>query len=239
MERQAGMEFYGVVVAGGKGTRLGFAKQYALLAGKPMWERSVEALAAGGVRRIWLVVPAADIDVIGQHIKDKPAPIAVTVVAGGDSRAESVANGLRELFAEVSDWSQAGVAIHDAARPFVAPQDVRAVLDTARQFGGAMLGQACVDTMKKVENGRVTGTVARAGLWHAQTPQVFRADWLQRVYASPQVELEVTDDASLIEHHGYPIHMVLASGFNGKVTTAADMEFAKWLAERKWGGQAE
>lgn len=233
------MEFYGVVVAGGRGTRLGFAKQYALLAGKPMWERSVDALAAGGVVRIWLVVPVGDMNVVGQRIKDRPTSTEVIVVAGGASRSESVANGIHELLATVSDWSNIAVAIHDAARPFVAPQDVRATLDMAKQFGGAMLGQACVDTMKKVEDGRVIGTVARAALWHAQTPQVFRADWLHHVYESPKGDLNVTDDASLMEQHGYAVHMVSASGFNGKVTTAADMEFAQWLAERKWGGEAE
>lgn len=238
------MQTYGLVVAGGQGSRLGFPKQYANLAGKPMWERAVMSLLAGGVSAIWLVVPAGDVPEVNRYIAQLQDHPVQQVVVGGASRADSVARGLDAIFAaNTGELEDLLIAIHDAARPFVAAIDVAAVLAAAEQAGAAMLGAACVDTMKKVLDGRVIETVAREGLWHAQTPQVFRSDWLRTVYQRLSREgfgkvsmmEQVTDDASLMEAFGYEVHLVPSTGFNGKVTTVTDLEYATWLAVQRWG----
>lgn len=240
------MQSFGVVVAGGQGSRLGFPKQYVNLAGKSMWERSAESLLAGGVSAVWLVVPEGDVSEVTRYIAQRPDRPVPSVVAGGASRAESVERGIKAIFAKHSGASEEVlVAIHDAARPFVAAVDVAAVLAAAEQWGAAMLGVACVDTMKKVTDGQVVKTVAREGLWHAQTPQVFRSEWLREVYQRMSskdfdrvsIAGQITDDASLMEIFGYPVRVVPSSSYNGKVTTAADLEYATWLAIQRWGGR--
>lgn len=228
------MDSCGVVVAGGQGTRLGFAKQYLDLAGKPMWERAVKALVEGGISSVWLVVPRFDAARLSEYALNAPGLRVSKVVEGGTSRAESVARGLQSVFETYEELGNLLVAIHDAARPFVSPEDVSAVLAAAAATGGAMLGEPCVDTMKQVESGKVVRTIPREGLWKAQTPQVFRADWLQDAYRH-SFGPEVTDDASLMESLGYPVQMVQSSGFNGKVTTKLDLEYADWLAKQRWG----
>ena len=229
---------YGIVVAGGKGTRIGYRKQYALLAGVPVWQRSVEALMAGGVEELWLVVPEEDVsalraELLGerrQHLRD-----CLRVVGGGSTRFQSVQNGLKAILQGPSLQQGDLVAIHDAARPFVLPADVARTIEQARVCGGSILAQPCVDTMKQVNEQNIVRTVPRDNLWHAQTPQVFAAQRLKTAYLEHVPGAAVTDDASLFEELGFPVQVVASNGFNGKITTAADMDLAQWMAQQRWG----
>jgi 2-C-methyl-D-erythritol 4-phosphate cytidylyltransferase len=236
-----GRRIFGILVAAGMGMRMGFKKQFALLAGKPIWERSGDALTAGGVERIWLVVPSDDVDAVRRHLDGEGRSDVYTVVAGGATRAESVGHGVQAI---LSEWEgrleDVIVAVHDAVRPFVTPEDVRRVVEAATGCGGAVLGQPCVDTLKRVDSDlRIVGTVPRAGLWQAQTPQAFALDVLARAYADASILERATDDAMLVESLGLPVQMVRVSGVNVKITTPADLEFAQWLAERRWGDQRD
>ncbi|MCL6547395.1 MAG: 2-C-methyl-D-erythritol 4-phosphate cytidylyltransferase [Alicyclobacillus sp.] len=255
------MRTYGILVAAGHGTRMGFRKQYTLLAGLPMWERAAEALLAGGVEHVWVVVPPEDVAAVERHVTARGRESLFSVVAGGSTRCDSVRHGLsavlsvcREQPSPVEDApvsrmgasdaparsvSDVLVAVHDAARPFVLAQDVEAVIAAAERCGGAVLGQPCADTIKRVDDGRIVETVPRAYLWQAQTPQVFRASWLWEAYQRLQErEVVPTDDAEVVERGlGYRVQMVRAQGWNLKVTTPSDLEFAHWLAERRWGGE--
>lgn len=227
---------YGILVAGGQGTRLGEKKQYRLLAGKPMWARSLEALLLGGFEKVWLVVPLSDVGELHKDINDSRWTDRVTVVAGGVTRFESVKAGLQAVF-QSSETAPTWIGVHDAARPFVSPADIRTVLDAARGSGAAILAEPCPDTVKRTIGHRIDATVPRANLWLAQTPQVFRADWMKAAYWTNLSLNEITDDASVMEQVGHAVTVVAATGENRKITTRSDLEYADCLASMRWGGE--
>ncbi len=138
----------------------------------------------------------------------------------GSTAAASVKNGLAIVKPEVEY-----VAVHDAARPLLTKQWVDQVFAKAAETGAALLGVPVASTLKKVADGRIAATVSRESLWEAQTPQVFRRDWLEAAYAK-QGTLEPTDEAQLVEQLGKPISMVAGSSLNFKITTADDFRLA-------------
>ena len=215
-----------LIVAGGRGSRFGgpLPKQYAILAGQPVLRRTLDVFGATpGIDRIQVVVAAGDEDLYRAAVEgmDLPPP-----VAGGVSRQQSVLNGLESLVAHAPDL----VAIHDAARPFVRVSDIIGCLEALRPgIDGAVLGVPLADTLKKVDDaGLLAGTVPRAGLWRAQTPQIFRFAKLLSAHraAAPLAKHEataLTDDAAVAERAGLHVVMVEGHDDNRKITTAGDM----------------
>lgn len=216
-----------LIVAGGRGSRFGgpLPKQYALLAGRAVLHRTVDVLrATPGIARVQVVIAPGDHDHYRAAIGDLDLP---PPVKGGASRQQSVLNGLESLASDSPDI----VAIHDAARPFVRVSDIIACLEAVSMPGvdGAVLGVPLADTLKKVDDGgAISGTVPRAGLWRAQTPQVFRfrklleAHRLAASLASHEATA-LTDDAAVGERAGLRIVMVEGHDDNRKITTAEDM----------------
>lgn len=198
-----------------------------------MWHRAVDALVQGGVQQICMVVPAADVSRLQADVRDGSVAEVTWIVAGGRTRAESVQHGVRAVLQSTA--SPTIIAIHDAARPFVATVDVRRVLDAAIEHGGAMLAQPLADTLHRTEADVISATLARGGLWRAQTPQAFAAGWLQDAYIDRPYDVDAADDAMIMTAMGHPVHVVPASDYNEKVTTAADYEVAQCLAVRRWG----
>ncbi len=229
---------YGIVVAGGQGTRIGFRKQFAMLRGKPVWRRSVEALLAGGVVKIWLAAPAEDVERLQSEVRHGALSDRLRVVAGGESRFASVRNALSALLDECGNGeSPSHVAVHDAARPFVLPRDVASVIAVAKEHGGAILATPSPDTVKSVHDGRIVATIPRDGVWLAETPQVFATAWMKQRYFEVDLGEMFTDDASLFEGGAHSVWIVPATGYNRKITTPDDWEYATWLAEQRWGGE--
>lgn len=153
----------------------------------------------------------------------------LTLVAGGETRAESVAAGIEAL-----GPSCVTVLVHDAARPFVARAVIDAVIAHARAGEGAVAAVRVSDTVKEAAPGdpsRVGRTVPRDGLWRAQTPQGFPRPVLERAHreAGPD-RAAATDDAALVERLGVPVRLVPDSPFNLKITTADDLALAERIA---------
>jgi 2-C-methyl-D-erythritol 4-phosphate cytidylyltransferase len=145
------------------------------------------------------------------------------LVAGGERRQDSVRAGL----ARVGDQA-ALVAIHDGVRPFVPSAAVAAAFDAAEQVGAAIVATPMKPTVKRVADRRIVATVDRRDLWGAQTPQVFRRELILDAYAAAEREgLDVTDDASLVEHLGHPVAIVPGSDLNLKITTPEDLDLAR------------
>jgi 2-C-methyl-D-erythritol 4-phosphate cytidylyltransferase len=229
---------FGVLVAAGRGTRIGFKKQFAVLADKPVWAWSAERLAAGGINRIWLVVPAEDVNHASAQAAELGLAGRIGIVQGGATRPASVYAGVR---AAMSDWAgrpeELWIAVHDAVRPFVSPDDVRRTVEAAVKAGAAILGQLCADTLKRVNaDGHIVETIPRDGVWQAQTPQVFRADLLMQALESSRLEAVVTDESVLFERMGVAPRMVAATAVNFKITTPADFDLARRLAT-SWEAQ--
>jgi 2-C-methyl-D-erythritol 4-phosphate cytidylyltransferase len=149
-------------------------------------------------------------------------------VGGGNRRQDSVRAGV--LYA-----AQAGaevVAVHDAARPLVDPEDVQAVIVSLGGSGGAILTARVPDTVKRVDGKEmITDTVPRERLRLAQTPQVFRVATLMEAWQRADPERVWTDEAVLLESAGIAVRAVLARHPNPKVTTEADLRVVRAMVE--------
>jgi 2-C-methyl-D-erythritol 4-phosphate cytidylyltransferase len=143
------------------------------------------------------------------------------VIAGGETRAQSVQRGL------ASTPAADIVAVHDGVRPFVTPEEIDQVVVAARTSGAAILVAPVADTIKEISDGRVVRTLARSQLRRALTPQCFRFDILKRAYdqlAEVEAEgIEVTDDSLLVERLGVEIVAVEGSARNIKITREEDL----------------
>lgn len=218
-----------ILVAAGAGVRMGAGVPKALmpLAGRPMLAWSARALAAcGRIDGLVVVAPPGH-----ERQVEEALPAPATVVPGGSCRADSVRLGLEATAAD------GVVVVHDAARPLAPAALVASVLDAVEGVDGAIAASPVVDTLKRAAgDGTIAGTVAREGLWAAQTPQAFRADALRSAVAAAAAAgaLEAaTDCSSMVEAAGGRVRLVAAEGPNLKVTTPADRVLAEAiLAER-------
>jgi len=215
-----------VIVAGGSSTRTGGRelKQFRWVAGKPVLLHSLQTfMARPDVVGVVVVLPRS-------HVADPPPWIfqcdvdRLMIAPGGASRSESVWNGLEDL-----PDAAAVVLVHDAARPLVDNATIDRVVAEARAGRPAIAALPVVDTLKEVDgDGRIVRTVERERLWRAQTPQVFRRDWLEAAHAGAQGI--ATDDAGLLEAIGRPVRITPSDASNFKITTPADLALAEaWL----------
>ena len=203
------MSTWGVVVAGGTGTRFGTAKQFESIAGTRLVDRAVETTAAA-CDEVVVVVPDA-------FRWDGP-PVAAAVV-GGATRSASVRAGLAAVAPSATI-----VVVHDAARPLASPALFEAVIGAVRRGADAAVPAVPVpDTVKRVDGDEVVETVARDELVVVQTPQAFRADALRAAHAGGA---DATDDAALIEAADGRVVIVPGERANLKVTTPADLVMA-------------
>ena len=224
------MRRFVLIPAAGSGSRLAAAlpKQYLDLAGQPLLARTLSVFChRADIDGIWVVLAPDDI-----HYSRQVGPLdRVSVLrCGGATRAESVRNGLEAIsaVAAVDDW----VLVHDAARPCLAQSDIDRLL---REIGddpiGGLLALPIADTLKRADTAaRVHETVAREGLWAAQTPQMFRFGLLRQALSTPQA-MVATDEAQAIEALGLSPRLVRGSVRNLKVTYAEDLILADRLLE--------
>lgn len=220
---------FALVPAAGIGSRSGAEgpKQYVPLAGRPMLDHTLHALSQVPALAGVLVVLAPDDDQFEAALPAFGGEANWVARCGGASRAESVANGLRELQArgaQPHDW----VLVHDAARCLLRPEWVERLIAACESDEvGGLLAQPLADTLKASRHGRVASTIARAEKWAAQTPQMFRLGLLMPALA--QVQDGVTDEASAVEALGHQPLLVECSIENFKVTWPADFALAERL----------
>jgi 2-C-methyl-D-erythritol 4-phosphate cytidylyltransferase len=223
-----------VIPAGGRGERAGggLPKQFREIAGIPMLLRCIRPFARQpDVFEVVIPLPASDFENPPQWLAEISGE-RVRLVAGGETRAESVQNGVTALAAECTT-----VLIHDAARPFVSPEVVQTIAERARKGEAVLAGVRATDTLKKVDhNLQVIETVDRSTVWRAQTPQGFPRDMLMRAYDSGTASSGTdapTDEANLVERMGERVSVVQDNEWNLKITTPADFELAELLASRR------
>jgi 2-C-methyl-D-erythritol 4-phosphate cytidylyltransferase len=222
------MTVIALVPAAGFGTRFHEEgpKALVLLAGKPLLLHALERLGASGrIARAVIAVPpdyrAAFEPVVAA------SPIPCELVDGGVTRRDSVAKAVAASGAADDDL----LCVHDAARPLVDPIEVAAVIDAAMVAGAAVAGFSLIETVKKVQGGKVVETVPRNDLVAATTPQVFRADLLRKAFHK-EAKRHVTDDAELVERVGVPVAVVLTSRWNVKITYPEDLHWAEAFLAR-------
>ena len=225
---RTGSTYRVVVPAAGAGRRMGsgIPKQYLPLAGKTVIEHTLDALLSCPCIDSILIAVAAD-DPVWPEIEKHYHDVSLETVAGGNERCHSVLNALDHLAqsAQDSDW----VLVHDAARPCLRSEDIVTLIDTlADDDTGGLLGVPVADTMKQVDaNARIERTVAREGLWHALTPQMFRLAPLRTALRQALAAGEiVTDEAAAMELAGHRPRMVQGHRDNIKITLPADLALA-------------
>jgi 2-C-methyl-D-erythritol 4-phosphate cytidylyltransferase/2-C-methyl-D-erythritol 2,4-cyclodiphosphate synthase len=218
-----------VVVAAGRGERLGAPEKVLFpLAGRAMLAWSLRALEqAATISSVVIVAGSHTLEAVGQLVRDEGFAKVQAIVAGGERRQDSVAAGLAALPEGVEI-----VVIHDGARPLAEPELFDRCAAAAAERGAAIAATPVADTLKRVAEDAVTGTVDRAGLWAAQTPQAFRLESLRWALAAGSGET-VTDEAGLCEAAGMPVSVVPSSPANLKVTHAEDIPVADALLRNR------
>ena len=230
------MSLIALVPAAGSGSRFGAPspKQYLQLEGRPLMWHTLSALSqVSEIDRLAVVISPAD-EWFDDFEWDIPNLEVLRV--GGASRAASVAAGLSALAPAPDDW----VLVHDAARCCVTPALVTRLIGALSDDEvGGLLALPVADTVKRADpDGRIERTLARDGLWLAQTPQMFRAGRLARAVALDG-KGSVTDEASAIEMLGFSPRLIEGDAQNFKVTYPRDLALARAiLASRKQTGEA-
>ena len=222
-----------IIVAAGRGSRMGGgrAKQFREISGTPIIIHTLRRFEqCETVGETTVVLPEAEreefLSLAGAYGLRKLA----RAVAGGETRALSVWNGLQSL-GDAGDSEV--VAVHDGVRPFVRPGEIDRVVREAEESGAAVLAAPAVDTIKEAEGGRVLRTHERSRLWHAQTPQCFRLGLLRRAYRAALAEgaADATDDSALVERLGVEVRIVEGGPHNIKVTTPRDFALAELIVQ--------
>jgi 2-C-methyl-D-erythritol 4-phosphate cytidylyltransferase len=228
-----------ILPAAGLGTRMGAEtpKQFLELEGVPIVILSLRRIASCDEITDIIVATRGDgIPRLEERIRKEKFHQKVRVVAGGDSRQESVARALEEVPADAEI-----VLVHDAVRPFVTREQVARVIEEARRCQAAILGIPAMDTVKEVKRtslpedvALITATIPRERVVLAQTPQAFATKLLKEAYARAQADgISASDEAGLVERIGHAVHVVLGSERNIKITKPADMELARFYLERE------
>lgn len=213
------MTQYVIIVAGGKGTRMGseLPKQFLPLDGKPILMHTLEVFRKYSADlKIILVLPREQQEFWKQLCRKHAFTVEHTVVDGGETRFHSVKNGLAEV-------RQSGVVgVHDGVRPFVSLQVIRNCYEQAEVHKAVVPVVDVVETLRHL-TGEGSETVCRESYKLVQTPQVFDADLLKKAYAR-DFEPFFTDDASVVEATGIPVRLVEGSRENIKITTPFDLK---------------
>ncbi len=214
-----------LIMAAGRGLRVGGdePKQYRLLGSTSVLARSLALFATHPrVDRVHAVIGAEDRQAYEHAAAGLKLP---TPVIGGATRQESVRNGLEHLAADPPDL----VLIHDAARPLAPPSMIGRVIDALSSTPAAIPALQVADTLKQGADGLVQGTVPRAGLFRAQTPQGFRFGDILAAHRRFQGS-EMTDDAAVAEAAGLPVALVDGDEAAFKITTGDDLDRARRLS---------
>lgn len=227
---------YAIIVAGGRGSRMqaGLPKQFISIGGKPMLMHTIQRFAEyipakisgsspTGVT-ILVVLPEQEFPTWHRLCREHHFNIPVQLVAGGQTRFQSVRNGLRAI------GGDGLVAIHDGVRPFVSAQVIERSFQVAAAKGSAITTVPLKDSVRQVE-GESSRSVDRSLFRLIQTPQTFQLSLIRKAFQQDELP-DFTDDASVAERAGFPIHLIEGSYENLKITTPEDLVWAEALLKK-------
>jgi 2-C-methyl-D-erythritol 4-phosphate cytidylyltransferase len=224
---------YVIVVAGGKGLRMGgdVPKQFLPLAGRPVLMHTLERFRAYSEQLgIILVLPHEQQAYWYELCEQHQFRVNHTVVDGGETRYHSSMNGLTAI----PDDEEGVVGIHDGVRPFVSVEVIDRCFETARDEYACIPVMPVTDTLRYIDQHGGGKNVNRADYRIVQTPQVFDIQLLKHAFAltsqtTADPATAFTDDASVVESMGCQVHMVQGNRENIKLTTPFDLQLAEWL----------
>ena len=239
-----------IVLAAGRGTRMQTktAKQYLEIAGHPLVWYSLKALEESMIDTVVLVVPAGEEEECRSEYVEKAGFRKVAaVIAGGETRSDSVLAGLRALAdtaakagasmqladddTEEGTFEESFVFIQDCARPLLTEEILQRGLEAVKTYGACVAGMPVKDTIKVAAgDGRILSTPERSTLWQVQTPQVFCYSWIRKAYEEWKKDGSpaVTDDAAVLERYSrHKVYLFYGSYENIKITTPEDIYLAE------------
>ena len=219
-----------ILVAGGSSVRFGSRKQFELIGGLPMYQYVASTFSrVESIHTIVLVGPSADIAEMEAGLRSLNLPMQWSVVSGGDTRQESVANGIRAI-----DGNGINIAIvHDVARALVDKSLIRSVIEAIREHGAAVACIPVVDTIKRAVDNEIIETIQRENLWRAQTPQGARVELLRAAHDNARkANVQATDESQLLERTGIHPRIMKGSELNFKITYPSDLERARLTIQK-------
>jgi len=219
---------YVIIVAGGSGSRMGggIPKQFLKVAGLPVLMHTIRQFYRYSAQiKIILVLPVSQIGTWEQLQTAHNFRIPVTVVSGGQTRFQSVRNGLQAIPGE-----DGVVAIHDGVRPFVPVEVIQTSFAVARDKGNAIAAVALKDSIRQVLPDGTTQSADRSRFRQIQTPQTFRIAQIKAAFQQSETDT-FTDDATVAEAAGYVIYLIEGDYRNIKITTPEDLRWAELFAD--------
>ena len=220
-----------IIVAAGDSRRMGFDKLFTAIAGKPVIAHTISAFErANSVNGIIVVAREDRHDEIKTMAGDENFKKVRSVIPGGEYRQDSVRAGLEHL-----DSATRWVAVHDAARPLVTPEQIERVFQQCANHAAAALAEPVNDTLKRADsNLLVSASVDRDQLYAMQTPQIFERQLIEEAYRAVYAEnISVTDEVSAVERLGREVVLALNDDFNFKVTYPRDLPVAEFILKQR------
>lgn len=229
-------KFFALIPAAGSGSRMGheLPKQYLSLDNRPMIYHAIRTLYHDPhISQILVVLAPSDNEWFKYDWLEFSEKLVV-LKCGGNTRAQSVLNGLSEAkhkkLVDENDW----ILVHDAARPCLTSDQLeKLIYEVGNDEVGGLLAVPVADTLKRSNTDqRVTCTESRENLWQAQTPQMFRYHLLSKALHQTASTI-VTDDASAVEILGFCPKLVLSDAYNFKVTYQQDLSLAELILQKR------
>ncbi|WP_296701754.1 2-C-methyl-D-erythritol 4-phosphate cytidylyltransferase [Algoriphagus sp.] len=219
-----------VIVAGGKGTRMGssISKQYLPIGGKPILMHTLSTFyTVDPSMKLILVIPDSDFNYWKELCDEFQFKIPHDLVPGGNSRFQSVRNGLDKI-----TWVEGLVAIHDGVRPFVSKDVILNSFSEAEKSGSAIAVVALKDSIRKLSDDGNSRYQERQYFRLVQTPQTFQLARIKKAFQVTEIQ-QFTDDATVYEHQGWQVSLIAGNPENIKITTPEDMDYGEFLLSKK------
>jgi len=220
-----------ILVAAGSSQRMGFDKLFAAIAGKPVIAHTMRAFErANSVDGIVVVAREDRHDEIKTIVRDEKFQKVRSIIPGGKHRQDSVRAGLDRVGDETKY-----VAVHDAARPLITPEQIERVFQQCADHGAAALAEPINDTLKRADSDLlVSSSVDRHQLYAMQTPQIFDRQLIEEAYRAVYAEnISVTDEVSAVERLGRKVVLVFNDDFNFKITYPRDLPVAELILKQR------
>jgi 2-C-methyl-D-erythritol 4-phosphate cytidylyltransferase len=220
-----------IIVAAGSSRRMGFNKLFAVIAGKPAIAHSIRAFErASSVTEIIIVACEDRHDEIRKIAADESFNKVRSIIGGGERRQDSVRVGLENVGPDARY-----VAVHDAARPLVTPEQIKRVFERCEMHGAAALAEPISDTLKRADIDLVvTDSVDRHQLYAMQTPQIFERAWIEEAYRDVYAKkVSVTDEDSAVERLGRKVFLLPNDDCNFKITYPRDLPLAEFVLKQR------
>ena len=220
-----------IIVAAGDSRRMGFDKLFAAIAGKAVIAHTLRAFErANSVDGIVVVAREDRHDEIKKIVRDENFTKIRSIIRGGKRRQDSVCAGLDHL-----ESAARYVAVHDAARPLITPEQIERVFEQCRAHAAAALAEPINDTLKRADADlAVTEALDRHQVYAMQTPQIFQRELIEQAYRAVHAEdISVTDEVSAVERLGGKVVLVVNDDFNFKITYPRDLPLAEFVLKQR------